>query len=156
MEMELHLEVTVCSKFEKIRQFCHLHKYYHVLSSSVRYYLFVLSVNAHSLCSAKITCTKAQPKFKDTPASKSAMAPSTNSSHRIASNSCQLTASNLAVHASKCIIHPSIGAIDVSGQELTRYILAPSEDTPFERFLKEENKLHRLASSPWLSRVNKL
>lgn len=70
-------------------------------------------------------------------------------------DACKLTAGNLAANSGNAVNH-EIRTIVVSGQDLTHYMNASCADTPFERFLKEENGLQRLASSPWLARVNKL
>jgi hypothetical protein len=49
-----------------------------------------------------------------------------------------------------------VAAVNVSGIDLTQYTQPPSEDTPFEEFLKDKNGLERLAASPWLCRIHKL
>lgn len=70
---------------------------------------------------------------------------------------CKLNASNLALAAnSGTVVQDRISAVVVSGHDLTRYLDVPSVETPFERFLKEENGLQRMATSPWICRVNKL
>jgi hypothetical protein len=51
-------------------------------------------------------------------------------------------------------IKPS--AIEVSGFDLSQYLQPASHATPFERFLKEDNGLHQLASLPQLERLHKL
>ena len=69
----------------------------------------------------------------------------------------KLNASNLALAAnSRNIVRDRISAVAVSGHDLTQYLDVPSVDTPFERFLKAENRLQRMATSPWICRVNKL
>ena len=44
----------------------------------------------------------------------------------------------------------------VFGIDLSEYLLATSNDSPLERFLKEENRLGEMSSSPWVARKNKL
>jgi hypothetical protein len=47
-------------------------------------------------------------------------------------------------------------SVTVFGIDLSEYLLATSNDSPLERFLKEENRLGEMASSPWVARKNKL
>jgi hypothetical protein len=71
----------------------------------------------------------------------------TNSSNEVAS---------AAVATSVVANADGVAAFIVSGVDLTRYMKPPSNDTPFERFLKEENVLERIVSSPWSYRIQKL
>ena len=49
-----------------------------------------------------------------------------------------------------------VSTVMVSGMDLTQYMQPPSDDTPFDRFLKAENGLGRLATLPGSSRTHKL
>jgi hypothetical protein len=42
------------------------------------------------------------------------------------------------------------------GIDLSEYLLPTSNDSPLERFLKEEDRLGEMSSSPWVARKNKL
>jgi hypothetical protein len=41
------------------------------------------------------------------------------------------------------------------GQDLIEYVQTRSNDSPFERFLKDEGRLGEMASSPWIARTHK-
>jgi hypothetical protein len=77
-----------------------------------------------------------------------------------ASHSTNLTPCGVTVPSPKptpLSLVASGAAVVVSGIDLTPYLIyAPSQDTPFERFLKDEDRLGRLASSPWVARIHKL
>lgn len=60
---------------------------------------------------------------------------------------CKLTASNLASNAVSDVTYVSC-AIVASGEDLAQYMGPESTDTPFARFLKEENGLES-----WLPRL---
>jgi hypothetical protein len=47
-------------------------------------------------------------------------------------------------------------SVTVFGIDLSEYLLATSNDPPLKRFLKEENRLGEMSSSPWVARKNKL
>jgi hypothetical protein len=46
--------------------------------------------------------------------------------------------------------------VTVFGIDLSEYMQEPSDETPFERFLGDENRLGEMASQPWVGRGCKL
>jgi hypothetical protein len=46
--------------------------------------------------------------------------------------------------------------VEVFGIDLSEYVQAPSYETPFERFLRDEDRLGEMASQPWVGKGHKL
>lgn len=46
--------------------------------------------------------------------------------------------------------------VEVFGIDLSEYVQAPSYETPFERFLRDEDRLGEMASQPWAGKGHKL
>ena len=66
------------------------------------------------------------------------------------------TASKLSAHVISPVSRVAQSTVIVSDQNLSQYILAPTAETPIERFIREENAVQMLSSCPWVARLSKL